>query len=92
MPKVYIVRKRDLVSGVYDDLELLCSHFPCSEELPQFSDRDKTVEYGKYTIEQVILNENSIKPNKIIYKGKEFNLNNLEEPLPLVDVSDPSYL
>lgn len=92
MSKVYIVRKGDLISGVYDDLELISSDFPCSEQLPQFSETDKTVEYGKYTIEQVNLNENSIKPNKIIYKGKEFNLNNLEDPLPLVDVSDPSYL
>ncbi len=92
MTKVYIVRKENLVIGVYDDLELLSSNLPCSEGVPKFSKGDRTLEYGRYIIERVKLNENNIKPNKIVYKGKEFNLNNLEEPLLLVDVSDPSYL
>jgi hypothetical protein len=92
MTKVYIVRKGDLVIGIYDDLQLLSTNLESPEEVPKFSKGDKTIEFGRYTIEQVNLNEDNVKPNKIIFKGKEFNLNNLEDSLPLLDVSDPSYL
>lgn len=95
MSKVYILRKGDLVVGVYDDLKLLSSNLSSTEGYEQISNLtkgDKILEYGKYNVELFILNENNIRPNQIIYKSKEFNLNNLENPLPLVDVSDPSYL
>ena len=91
MKKIYVVRCKDVISGVYDDLDIFFGNISENKK-PDFSEDEKMIQYGKFTIEWVNLNENNIKPNRIIYKGKEFSLNNLEDPLPLVDVSAPSYL
>jgi len=57
-----------------------------------FDKEDKFEKKKEYTIEEVSLNEILIKPNQIIFKGKNFDLSNIDEPLPMLDVSDPTYL
>jgi hypothetical protein len=89
---VYIIKQKDLIVGIYDNLDLFVKNTGIEDDIPKFSEDENSISFGKYCIEKVKINENNIKPNQIIYKGKEFNINNLEDPLPLVDVSDPTYL
>jgi len=92
MSTIYIIRKKDLIIGIYNDLNIFIQNTGIEEPVPEFIEDQDTVIICNYSIEKVKLNQINIRPNQIIYKGKEFNLNNLDEPLPLLDVSDPTYL
>tara|TARA_R110002110_G_scaffold162861_1_gene362394 strand:- start:727 stop:1005 length:279 start_codon:yes stop_codon:yes gene_type:complete len=92
MTKIYIIKSKDIIIGVYDDLNLFKQVSGESTEIPKFPKNESSIIFGKYMIERVKLNETFIKPNQIIYKGKDFNLNNLEDELPLLDLSDPTFL
>ena len=92
MTSVYIIRDKDLIVGIYDDLSLFRENADLKDKVPRFPKGETNITFGKYIVEKVKMNETNIKPNQIIYKGREFNLNNLEDPMPLLDVSDPTYL
>ena len=80
---LFLIKKGEKVIGVFDDLSVFFTeNTPGNEE----------TEYKNYDIEKLNLNEVTIKPNQIIYKGRNFTISNIDEPLPLIDVSDPRFL
>lgn len=80
---LFLIRKGEKVIGVFDNLSIF---FP--DDTPD----EEITEYKNYDIERLNLNEITIKPNQIIFKGRNFTLSNIDEPLPLLDVSDPRFL
>lgn len=83
--ELYIVRKKEKVIGVFDDLQI---YFPSLNN----NDYQEGKTYKNCTIEKIKLNEVTIKPNQIIYKGRSFNVNNIDEPLPLLEITDTQFL
>ncbi len=83
---LYLIRKGEKVIGIFDNITTFFTDFNSSDggEIPET--------YKNYTIEKLELNEVMIKPNQIIFKGKQFTVNNIDEPLPLLDVTDPTFL
>jgi hypothetical protein len=87
MSTVFVIRKKENIVGIFDDLTLYFR----GTEIPDFGEKESII-FEKYIIEKMVMNNISVKPNQIMFKGKDFNLNNLHIPIPLLDVSDPSFL
>lgn len=83
--ELYIVRKKEKVIGVFDDLSV---YFPKLKN----EDYREGKPYKNCTIEKINLNEVTIKPNHIIYKGRNFTVNNIDDPLPLLEITDTQFL
>jgi hypothetical protein len=77
---------------VYKMVKTLYVVLKQSKIIGVFDDLSRFGEKRGYTIEKFKLNEKNIKPNQIIFKGRDFDISNIDDPLPLLDVSDPSYL
>ena len=80
---LFLIKKGEKVIGIFDDLSIF---------FPDDTPKDEVSEHNNYDIEKLNLNEVTIKPNQIIFKGRNFTLSNIDEPLPLLDVSDPRFL
>ena len=80
---LFLIKRGEKVIGVFDNL---------SNFFPDNTPKDEATEHKNYDIERLNLNEVTIKPNQIIFKGRNFGLTNIDEPLPLLDVSDPRFL
>lgn len=79
--ELYIIRRSEKIIGIFDDPKIY---------FPELSEDTKI--YKNHIIEKLNLNEITIKPNQIIYKSSRFNINNLDDPLLLVDVTETEYL
>jgi len=84
---VYIVLKKQTIIGVFDDLKIFFGK-DFSEEI----DKKKEFKYRNYTICAKRLNHKYVTENKIILKGKNFTLENLDSKLELLDVENTNYL
>ena len=80
---LYLIKKGEKVIGIFESLSIFFK-----EDTPE----DDATEHNNYNIERLNLNEVTIKPNQIIFKGRSFTIANIDEPLPLLDVSDPRFL
>ena len=83
--KLYIVRKKEKIIGVFDDPKIYFPHI-------ELGDCENGKPYKNHVVEKITLNEVTIKPNQIIYKGKNFNVNNIDDPLPLLEITDTQFL
>jgi len=83
--ELYVVRKKEKVIGVFNDLSIYFSGM-------KNSDFQNGKSYKNCIIEKIKLNEVAVKTNQIIYKGRSFTVNNIDEPLPLLEIVDTRFL
>lgn len=84
---VYLIKEKDTLVGIFNNLE----NFFKPEILPDNVDKKKFT-IDTYNVEKIKINKTLIKANRITFKGDDYDISNLDEPIPLLDVSDPTFL